>query len=377
MNLMLNTDQVSQQAVYRAFIDEHIMPTAEANDQSQCTPETLITTLAENGYLDSMIPSTYGGQGINALQYGVLLEQVGRASASLVSLLTVHGMTSQVILKWGSDEQKREWLPLLARGELIAGFALSEPNIGSDASNVETTATAKGDHYVLQGRKKWISFAQRADVFTVIAQCEGKPTAFLVPRNTKGLSVQPIQDMLGFRSAMLGEISMDSCEIPAQNMVGRPGFGFSHIAGTALDHGRYCIAWGSLGMAQCCVDASVSYARERQQFGVPLAQHQLIQKMLADMLTQSKAARLLCHQSAELREMGSPRLIMETSIAKYFVTGVLAKVTTDSIQIHGANGCSSSYPLQRHFRDAKIMEIIEGSDQMQQLMIAAYACQGR
>lgn len=377
MNLTLTPELLEIQKTYRAFVDEQIMPVAEANDQAQNTPDSLIELLGEQGFLDVGIPANYGGVGMEALQYGLQLEQIGRASASLVSLLTVHGMAAQVINRWGSDSQKRKWLPELASGKVIGAFALSEPNIGSDANNVETQAVKDGNSYVLSGKKKWISFAQSANVFILIAQCQGQATAFLMPRDTEGLLVEPVQNMLGFRSAMLGEITLDECRIPAENMLGRVGFGFTHVAGMALDQGRYCIAWGSLGMMQCCVESSISYAKERKQFGVSLSDHQLIQHMLADMLTQSKAARLMCYQAAILREAANPRQIMETSIAKYFVTQALSKAAADAVQIHGANGCSSNYPVQRHWRDAKIMEIIEGSNQIQQMVISAHACQSR
>ncbi|MBF0468716.1 MAG: acyl-CoA dehydrogenase family protein [Desulfamplus sp.] len=312
---------------------------------------------------------------MDALTWGLLCEEVGHASGSLVSLLTVHSMVIQAIVKWGTQEQRNHWLPRLASGEVIGGFGLTEVKIGSDARNAQTTATLDGDSYILNGQKKWISFGQVADLFLILAQVEGKATAFLVEREREGFSTEPIKGMLGFRSAMLAGLDMDNCRIPARNMVGKTGFGFSHVAGTALDQGRYCIAWGCLGLAQGCLDASLEYSSERKQFGVPLKEHQLIQELIADMITQTQAARMLCYNAAFLKENKDPSLIMETSMAKYFASRTALKVASDAVQIHGANGCSDTYPVERHFRDAKIMEIIEGSNQMQQIIISRYGYQ--
>lgn len=257
----------------------------------------------------------------------------------------------------------------------MGAFALSEPNIGSDAKHVETIATPTADGFVLNGQKKWISGGFLADLYLVLAQCEGKPTAFLLKRDTPGLSVELITGMLGFRSAMLAELNLDGCVIPSDNLVGKPGSGFSYIVGTALDHGRLCVGWGSVGLAQACLEACLSYTEERIQFGVPIKNHQLIQQLIADMVTETNAARMLCHGATLSREAGEPEAIMQVSMAKYFASRVAAKAAMDAVQIHGANGCSADYPVQRYMRDGKILEIIEGSSQIQQMLIARYAYQ--
>jgi alkylation response protein AidB-like acyl-CoA dehydrogenase len=262
-------------------------------------------------------------------------------------------------------------LPKLATGEVIGAFGLTEPNIGSDARNIESSAIKQDDgSYILNAQKKWISFGGSASLFVVFAQVDNQPTAFLVERSMNGFSSERIKGMLGFRSANIANLSIENVHVPASNVLGRSGFGFSHIASTALDHGRYCIAWGCVGLAQASLEASMSYAGSRQQFGKPIVEHQLIQEMLTEMIVQTKAARMLCLHAAFLKIKGEPALIMETSTAKYFASRVAVTASNSAVQIHGANGCSADYPVQRFFRDARIMEIIEGSTQMQQIIIS-------
>lgn len=369
----LSARQTDTWAAYRAYVDAHIVPIADRMDAEQHTPRALVAELAAQGYLGAVVPREHGGQADDMLSFGLLCHELGRGSGSLLSLLTVHSMVCTALLKWGTDEQRAHWLPRLARGEALGAFALSEPHVGSDARHVQTTAVADGDGYVIDGRKKWISFAQLADVYLVLAQCEGKPTTFLVERATPGLTCLPLRDMLGFRAAMLGELVLERCRVGRQALVGRPGFGFSHVIGSALDTGRYAVAWGCTGMAQQCLDESLRYAHARRQGGSLLHEHQLIQRLLADMITDLRAALLLCLRAGRLRDAGEPESIMETSIAKYFASRTASRVASDAVQIHGAHGCGPDSPVQRHFRDARITEIIEGSTQIQQIIIARSA----
>lgn len=370
MYIALTPRQQSDQVRFRAFAAEEIAPYADQYDQQEYMPASIIQKLAEMGWLGGIVPKEYGGQGMDAITFGLLCEEIGRASASLLSLLIVHGMVCQSILKWGTPEQQASWLPKLATGERIGAFALTEPEVGSDAKSVQTTAVPVDDAYLLNGEKKWISFGQVANLFLIIAQCDGKPSAFLLPRDTAGFATEAIKGMLGFRSAMLARLILKECRIPQQYLIGRIGFGFSHVAGSALDHGRYCVAWGCLGMMEACLDASLRYTGERRQFGDFLKGHQLIQEMVAEMITDTKATRLMCYHAAYLKDQGDPAMIMETSTAKYFASRAIMKAANNAVQIHGANGCNSIYPVQRYFRDAKIMEIIEGSNQIQQIIIA-------
>lgn len=375
MKIELTTQQKEDRAAFRAFVDEAIAPYANQCDREEYTPLELIQKLAHKGYLGALLPQDRGGSGMDMITYGLLSEEIGRGCSSLRSLLTVHNMVAYALLKWGSSSQKADWIPKLASGEAIAAFALSEPNVGSDAKSVETTATLSGNAYLLNGKKKWITYGQIADVFLVFAQCDGKPSAFLVEKNSPGLSIEPISGMLGVRASMLAQLHFNNCQIPQENLVCRQGFGFSHVASSALDCGRYSVAWGCVGIAQACLEACIQYTNQRQQFGVYLREHQLIRQLITDAVVNIKAARLLCYQAGYLKDIGNPNSIMETSIAKYFASTTATKVASDAVQIHAGNGCSSDYPVQRYFRDAKIMEIIEGSTQIQQLTIAEYGYQ--
>jgi len=376
MRIELTSEQAENKEFFKDFVQKELIPFADEFDKKEHIPKDIIEKMAKLGWFGATVPADKGGQEMDTITLGLLCEQIGRASSSLLSLFTVHYMLCQAVNNWGTDYQKKKWLPELAKGEKLGAFGLTEPEIGSDAKNVGTSAKLIEDYYVLNGKKKWISCGQTADIFLIIAQSEGKPCAFLVEKDTPNFNIIPINDMLGFRSAMLAELHMDDCKIPEKNLVGKPGFGFSHVAGSALDSGRYTIAWGCLGLGQACKEASISYVTKRKQFGTYLKDHQLIQKMIADMITNIEAAKLLCFNAGYLKSIRDPQMIMATSIAKYFASKMAAKASADAVQIHGAYGCSSLYPVQRYFRDAKIMEIIEGSNQMQQILIARYGFMG-
>ncbi|MGL4200621.1 MAG: acyl-CoA dehydrogenase family protein, partial [Enterobacter roggenkampii] len=274
---------------------------------------------------------------------------------------------------------REHWLPRLASGETIGAFGLTEPDIGSHASGVETAVTETDNGFVINGHKKWISFAQKAGLFLVIGKWNKTPSAFLIERERPGVMVKPMGGLLGFRSAMLGEVILENCEIPASSIVGGvsvgSGFGFSHVATSALDLGRLSVAWGCLGLAESCLQESLSYSGKRQQGKFKLSKYQLIQEMLAEMVTNIQATRALCYHASWLRDKGDPNAIMEICIAKYFASRMVGKCASDTLQIHGANGCGPDYPVQRYWRDARIMEIIEGSTQIQQLLISRYGFQ--
>lgn len=371
MEAELNPLQRSERARFRDFARGELAPHADRFDREERLPPELLQKLAAGGYLAAAMPPEEGG--LEPVAYGLLHEEFGRACSSTRSLLTVHHMVTHAIRRWGSGRQKESTLPALLRGERLAAFALTEPNVGSDAGRVETEAARADGGYVLSGVKKWITGGQVADLFLVFARCEGRPAAFLVGRDAPGLSVTPVRGMLGLRAAMLAELRLDGCRVAEDDLVGRVGFGFSHVATSALDWGRYGVAWGCVGIAQACLDACVRHTSERRQFGAPLKDHQLIQRMMADMLTGTRAARLVCLRAGRLRGGRDPAAMMETMIAKYLASTTAASAASDAVQIHGASGCSAESPVQRHMRDAKIMEIIEGSTQIQQIAIAQYA----
>ncbi len=373
MRLELTEQQQESQAAFRAFVNEEIFPYADEFERQECVPRAVIDKLAQQRYLGAIASQTMGGLGADMITFAILNEELGRGCSSVRSLLTVHSMLIYAIQRWGTRTQKEAWLSRLAAGETIGAFALSEPNIGSDAKGIETSATAQGQSYILNGRKKWITFGQVADLFVVFAQCGGRPTAFLVESSVPGLTIKPIHGLLGTKASMLAELTFDQCEIPAANLIGGEGFGFMTVALSALDIGRYSVATGSVGIGQACLEASVQYTQERKQFGVYLKDHQLIRQMITNMITNVRAARLLCYQAGYLKDIEDPEATTSILIAKYFASTMATRVASDAVQIHGANGCTAEYPVARYMRDAKIMEIIEGSTQIQQITIAKSA----
>ena len=365
----LTAQQKDDQATFRAFVDDNIVPYADQYDRDQALPPELFRTLAAKRYLVPTLPREFGGLGMDMQTYGLFSEEIGRGCASVRNLVSVGGMAAHAILRFGSQTQKARWLPRIAAGETVAGFALTEPDIGSDAANIATAAIRSNHGYRLNGGKKWISFGEKADLFLVIARTDQGASAFLVERQSAGFSSTPITELLGLRASMLGELHFDDCEIPSENLVGKEGTGFAWIANTSLDYGRFSTACGCVGLAQACLDASRSYARERTQFGVPIGEHQLVRQMLTNMHVNTQAARLLCYQAGYQRANGAPNAIQSTLVAKYYASSMVVQIANDAVQIHGANGVGYGYSVQRYLRDAKIMEIIEGTTQIQQLFI--------
>lgn len=371
----LTFEQQRLRTAFREFADAHIVPHANTWDRAERMPAEAVRQLAGKGYLGAVLPADRGGAGFNMVGFGLLNEELGRGCSSIRSLLTVHSMVALTIWRWGTEAQKAQWLKKLGQGQAIAAFALTEPEAGSDAREIRTEAVVSGDDFLLSGHKKWITFGQIADLFLVFARSQRGPCAFLLERDTPGLVISPVHGMLGTRASMMVELHLEQCRVPKQNLVGAPGFGLSHIASSALDCGRYSVAWGCVGIAQACLETCLQYAGQRKQFGTLLRDHQLVQRMIAHMVVGVKAARLLCYNAGQLRDAGDPTSMIETSIAKYFACRTAAEIARDAVQIHGANGCSSEYPAERFYRDAKIMEIIEGSNEIQEITIAQSACQ--
>jgi glutaryl-CoA dehydrogenase (non-decarboxylating) len=371
MRIELTPQQRASQESFRAFVQAEIQPNADRYDREERVPIEIIQRMAREGYLGAIIPREYGGSEFDMITFGLLNEALGRGCSSLRSLLTVHSMVSYALLRWGSKEQKTYWLPRLATGETLAAFGLSEPEVGSDAKSIKTSAVTSEQGYTLQGHKKWMTYGQIAQLFLIFARNGSGTSAFLVERDTPGFSVSPITGILGTRASMVAELFLEDCRIPARNLLGGRGFGMASIASSALDIGRYCVAWGSVGIIRACLEDSLRYSSQRQQFGVYLRQHQLIQQMITEMMTNLSAARLLCLQAGYSKDQGDPATVMQTWIAKYFSSVKAVQAANDAVQIHGANGCSSEYSVQRYMRDARVMEIIEGSTQIQQITIAS------
>lgn len=369
----LSAAQVEARAAFRAFAREHIAPGAGEWERREAVPGELVGELVRRGYLGAPLPREIGGGGMGAVTYGLLTEEIGRACSSVRSLLTVHDMSTLALWRWGSAAVRDRLVPALARAERLAAFGLTEPEVGSDAAAIRTEARREGDSYLLSGRKRWVTFGQIADVFLIFAHVEGKPAAFAVEADAPGFSRRPMGRVMGTSASLLAELELDGCRVPAENLVGRVGFGISAVASTALDLGRYSVAWGSVGIAQACLDACLDYTASRRQFGKPLAEHQLVQGLLTEMIVRTRAARLLCYRAGFLRQSADPDAIAETMVAKYFASRAAVAIANDAVQLHGANGIGSDHPVGRYLRDAKVMEVIEGSTQIQQITIPRYA----
>jgi glutaryl-CoA dehydrogenase (non-decarboxylating) len=375
MSFEISEAQATSQAAFREFVKAEIGPHANRWDREERVPADLVGRLGQAGYLGALIPTNYGGAGMDMITFGLLNEEVGRGCSSVRSLLTVHGMVQFAILRWGNEAQKDKWLPRLAKGEWIGAFGLTEPNVGSDARGIETSATVSAGSYVLRGSKVWTTFGQIANVFLIFAQQEGRICTFLVERDRPGFSTTALSGMLGTRASMMANLQLDECEIPKENRIGGIGFGLSAVGSAALDIGRYSVACGCVGVAQACLDASIEHASHRKQYGVLLKEHQLIQKMITEMVVNTSAARGLCYRAGALKDAGDSRTMIETFIAKYFASKTAQQAATDAVQIHGALGCSPESSVQRYYRDVKIAEIIEGSSQILEINIAREACQ--
>jgi len=267
--------------------------------------------------------------------------------------------------KWGSDAQREQWLPRLASGETIAAIALTEPGGGSDLQSLATVfAPAAGERVRITGRKKWISCAQFAGVFLVFGTLDGRPAACLVPRDTAGLSVQPIGDLMGFRAAGLAELGFDDAEVPAANLVGRPGFALSHVAPVALHYGRISTACSAQGLLRGCFEESVAYAASRRVGAAAVGEFGMIRSLIARMGTDLEASAALCHAACRAQDERLPQAFEKALMAKYFTSRAAVRAASDAVQIRGASGCHVSSPVSRFYRDAKIMEIIEGTTQI-------------
>jgi alkylation response protein AidB-like acyl-CoA dehydrogenase len=354
------------------FADEEVAPRAARHDAEEALDLELVRLLGEHGYLAPFLPQSIGGRGLDHVAYAALHEEIGRACSSTRSLLTVHDMVAHTILRWGGDELRTEWLPKLASGSALGAFALSEPHGGSDVQALRTRATRRERTFVLTGEKTWISFGQLADVFLVFARTEHGVSAFLVEREADGLEIEPIGGLLGLRASMLATLRFDGCSVPAEQLVGREGRAVPQVTTSALTLGRLGVACGSVGIVRACLDSAVAFARERSYGDEALVDRPLIQRMLAEMVTDVEAGHLLCLEAAAALDREDPRAPISAAIAKHFAARAAARSGRDAVQIHGAAGCTSAYPVERLYRDAKIMEIVEGSNEVQETLIGRH-----
>jgi len=355
---------------FKAFAAVLVEPAAGEWDREQRLPDAVLAALGERGYLGTTIAPEYGGRGWDAVTFGLLSEALGRTSCALSGVLTVQAMVAMALQKWGSAAQRSRWLPLLASGQAIGAIALTEPGGGSDLHALATNfAAGAGERLRLNGRKKWISCAQFADVFLVFGKLDGQPAACLVPRDTAGLSVEPITDLMGFRAAGLAELDFRDAEVPAANLVGKPGFALSHVAPVALQYGRLSTAWSAIGLLRGCFEESVAYAASRKIGGGSVGELGMIRSLIARMGTDLEAGALLCHAACGAQDERLPDGFEKALMAKYFASRAAVRAAADAVQIRGASGCHGSSLVSRCYRDAKIMEIIEGTTQVHEDML--------
>jgi butyryl-CoA dehydrogenase len=357
----------------RDFTDGEIVPRARDNDRNERFDTELVQKLADMGFLGAIVAEEYGGRGLDYRTYGLIVEEIGRGDSSARTVVSVQtSLVCSSIERWGSEEQKREWLPKLCSGEALGCFGLTEPNTGSDAASLQTRAKQEDGGWRISGQKQWISLGNYAKVALVFAQTDPEKghrgiACFLVPTDSEGYSSQEIHGKLGLRASDTAELALDGIEVGDETMLGEVGEGFK-IAMSALDSGRFSVASGCVGICQGCVNASVEYAKAREQFDRPIASFQLVQEMLADMAVETDAARALVWRAGWLKDTGQPNTT-ETSIAKLFATEAAVRCANNAIQVHGGSGYVDDYPVERYLRDARVTTLYEGTSQIQKLII--------
>jgi glutaryl-CoA dehydrogenase (non-decarboxylating) len=372
MRLELSAEQQRRLTEFRDFAEREVQPLAAMHDRHRRVGPEIIAMIASRGYLAPTLPVECGGCNLDLPSYVLLHEQIGRACASLRSLLTVHDMAAYIVFRFGDEGQRRRWLPDLTAGRRLAAFALTEREAGSEISSITTAATKVEGGWRLDGEKAWISFGELAQVFVVFARTGTTISTFLVERGMEGFTTEAVDEVIGLRGSMPSELRFRGCFVSEANLIGRLGRGHPQMTTAALTLGRLGVAAGCVGLLQACADASFQYTRSRRRAGVPLAHHQLIAAKLADIYVALDAARLLCMQAAILLQENDPRALVEVAIAKQFAATAAMRAAHHTVQIHGANGCSNRYPAERYYRDAKIMEIIEGTNELQQLIIGQH-----
>src|SRR6058998_2383842 len=372
--LGLTDEQGQMRDLVRVIARERIAPLAARVDETETYPADQLAWLGEQGLMGLYIPETYGGTALGTLAFCLAVEEIAWACASTAVIYLVQYAGGWPIVAAGSEEQKRRYLPRLASGEITAAFSLSEPGAGSDAASISTRAVRRGDRYILNGVKLWVSNGSRASVITLFATVDrGRRkkgvTAFLVEPTFPGFAIGKLERKMGIRGSPTVALHLTDCEVPLENRLGEEGEGYQ-IALQVLDGSRPAVGAEAVGIGQAALDAAVAYAKERQQFGQPIANFQGLQFMLADMAMQVHGARLLVHHAAALVDRGAPSTALEASLAKCFAADAAMKVTTDAVQVFGGYGYTREYPVERFMRDAKITQIYEGTNQIQRLVIA-------
>ncbi|MDX2816317.1 acyl-CoA dehydrogenase family protein [Streptomyces sp. NPDC006207] len=373
MNLELSEEQAAVRALAAEFAEREIVPHAAAWDRAEGVDRGIVKKLGAVGFLGLTIPEEYGGSGGDHLAYCLVTEELGRGDSSVRGIVSVSlGLVAKSVAHWGTEEQKRAWLPRLASGEAVGCFGLTEPGTGSDAGSLTTRARREGGDYVINGAKMFITNGTWADVVLLFARTNDLPghkgvSAFLVPTGTPGLTRHEVHGKLGLRGQATAELVLEDVRVPASAMLGPEGKGFS-VAMSALAKGRMSVAAGCVGIAQAALDAAVGYAKDRVQFGKPIAAHQLVQELLADIALDVDAARLLTWRVADLIDRGRP-FAAESSKAKLFASEAAVRCANNALQVFGGYGYIDEYPVGKLLRDARVMTLYEGTSQIQKLLI--------
>ncbi len=376
MDFLLNEEQKQAQKMVRDFAQKEVIPVIGEWDRKQQMNPAFLPRMAELGILGISIPVRYGGQGFDYVTLGLVCEELERADTHLRVVMSVHhGLNSQALLQWGTEEQKQKFLVPQARGEKYAAFCLTEPGAGSDVAAMTSTARKVGDKYILNGEKMWISLATKAHHFLVVAKTDPDKghrgmSAFIVTSDMAGVTTGDIHGKLGVRAGSTGWVKMEDVEVPAENLLGLEGEGFK-IAMSCLDNGRYTVGAGATGLIRACLEDSVKYAQERSTFGKPIAEHQLVKQKIAFMRQWYDAASMLMYKVGMMKNMGI-RNTRETSLFKWYATDHSVQAALEAVQIHGAYGFSDEYPVERYLRNSKGAVIYEGTSEIHQLMQADY-----
>ncbi len=377
MDFELTDEQRLIRETARDFTTKEIVPRARENDRNHHFDVDLVRQIAAQGYLGAIVPRKYGGAGLDYLTYGLIVEEVGRGCSAMRTVISVQtSLVCSAILRWGTEEQKHHYLPKLCSGEWLGCFGLTEPDTGSDAANQRTRARRTDAGWVINGSKMWISMGNHANVALVFAQTDPELkhrglACFLVDTDQDGFAPSVIHGKLGLHGSDTASIGLDDVKVSEGAMLGEVGDGFK-VAMSALDSGRYSVAAGCVGICQGCVEESVRYAQQREQFGQPIAGFQLVQAMIADMVVKTEAARMLVWRAGYLKDAGKPNTT-ETSIAKLYATEAANECATTAIQVHGGAGYSDDHPVERYFRDVRVTTLYEGTSQIQRLIIGRAA----
>ncbi len=375
MNFELTNDQKMLQSEVRKFAENELAPLAPEIDASGEFPKESIKKLAELGLLGIFIPEKYGGSEFDFVSLAIAIEEISRACASTGVIVAVNNsLTGYPILQFGTEEQKQKYLPLLCSGKKIGAMGITEPNAGSDVAAMETTAKLEGDHYILNGTKRFITNGGEAGIFIVFAYTDKElkhkgMSAFIVDRESPGFSLGNHEDLMGIRATANCELIFEDCKVPKENLLGEEGQGF-YICMNTLDVSRIDIGAQAVGVSQAALDEAVKYSKERVAFGKPICKFEMIQNMLAEMATQIHAARLLVYYSAWCKDAGIKRFSKEAAMAKYYAANISVDVTRKAVQIFGGYGYSKDYTVERLYRDAKILELYEGTSEIQKVVIA-------